>query len=384
MRFAYMALLFLDLEETFYNRLSMYQRRLRDKRIPRCALRFFNDSAWLHMFMSGNDQALLNMTGVTHQAFRLLLDVFDPYWDAYVVDREGNIRVRKKTKRGRPRIISSLGGLGLVLTWYRTKGARSRNLVMQFGLTSTPMVCWLWFGMCCLKAALINHPTARICTPTPEEVEIYKNAISAKYPALKHVWAAIDGCKLRVAEAQNWREQLTYYNGWQHSHYVNNIFLFSPDGRIRICVLNCPGSWHDSVMSEHGAYQKMRAIYEETGGQVVVDSAFKIMQGSDGNNMFIKSSQQDPDGTENIVVNRQATSVRQLSEWGMRMVQGQFPRLKDVLPLEQNKRQTIIHLAVLIYNFTTSEVGINQILNTYMNADEGDFFGQRLEPWNNL
>ena len=58
------------------------------------------------------------------------------------------------------------------------------------------------------------------------------------------------------------------------------------------------------------------------------------------------------------------------------MVQGQFPRLKDVLPLEQNKRQTIIHLAVLIYNFTTSEVGINQILNTYMNADEGDFLGK--------
>jgi len=40
MRFAYMALLFLDFEETFYHRLSMYQKRLRDKRIPCCTLSF--------------------------------------------------------------------------------------------------------------------------------------------------------------------------------------------------------------------------------------------------------------------------------------------------------------------------------------------------------
>jgi len=254
---------------------------------------------------------------------------------------------------------------------------------MHFGITSTPMAYWLWFGMCCLKSALINHPSARICTPTPDEVEIYKSAISAKYPSLKHVWGAIDGCKMKVAESQNWLDQITYYNGWQHGHFVNNIFLFSPDGRIRICVLNCPGSWHDSIMSEHGAYDKMQAVYDETGGQVVVDSVFKIMQGLDGKDMFIKSSQEDPDDVENIIVHREATSVRQLSKWGMRMVQAQFPRLKDVLPIDEVQRQTIIHLAVLIYNFTTSEVGINQILNTYMN-DEQLFFGQRMEPWNSL
>jgi len=65
-------------------------------------------------------------------------------------------------------------------------------------------------------------------------------------------------------------------------------------------------------MSDHGAYEKMAAVYEETGGQVVIDSAFKIIRGWDGKSMFIKSSQEDPDGAEQIIIYRDATSVRQL------------------------------------------------------------------------
>ena len=124
----------------------------------------------------------------------------------------------------------------------------------------------------------------------------------------------------------------------------------------------------------------MAEVYEEFGGQVVIDSAFKIFKGADGNDMFIKSSQEDPDGAHAIQVNRDATSVRQLSEWGMRMIQAQFPRLTDILPVDMDKRQCILHLAVLIYNFTTAEVGINQILNSYMCDD----FQPGMDEWNNI
>ena len=78
-------------------------------------------------------------------------------------------------------------------------------------------------------------------------------------------------------------------------------------------MFNCPGSWHDSTMSDHGAYDKMAEVYEDFGGQVVIDLAFnKIIKGADGNDMFIKSSQEDPDGTHAILVNCNAISVRQL------------------------------------------------------------------------
>ena len=102
-----------------------------------------------------------------------------------------------------------------------------------------------------------------------------------------------------------------------------------------------------------------------------------------GKTCLLSLPQDDPDNPEDIIVNCDATSVRQLSEWGMQMVQAQFPQLTDILPIEEVQRQTIIHVVVLVYNFTTSEVGINQILNTYMNEKEL-FFGQQMEPWNSL
>ena len=51
----------------------------------------------------------------------------------------------------------------------------------------------------------------------------------------------------------------------------------------------------------------------------------------------------------------------------MRMIQGQFPRLKDPLQLEGfGKRKVVITLMILLYNYQTSKVGMNQILNTFM------------------
>ena len=114
----------------------------------------------------------------------------------------------------------------------------------------------------------------------------------------------------------------------------------------------------------------MHSIYRRTGGKVVVDSAFKIGHGA--GNCLIKSSQTDPLDARALVVNRQATSVCQLSEWGMRMIEGQFPRVKDPLIFEEcGERKVILRLLTLLYNFQTSQVRMNQILNTFMENDSG-------------
>eukprot|EP00536_Pseudo-nitzschia_multiseries_P007318 jgi/Psemu1/17682/gm1.17682_g len=65
-------------------------------------------------------------------------------------------------------------------------------------------------------------------------------------------------------------------------------------------------------------------------------------------------------------VNRDATSsVRQMSEWGMRQIQGGFPQLKDNMLLEETgDRRIILKLVVVLYNFQTTKVGINTTLNT--------------------
>ena len=65
------------------------------------------------------------------------------------------------------------------------------------------------------------------------------------------------------------------------------MFIFSPDGKICVCLLNAPGTFHDSTMADYGVYDAMEQVYDESGGKLVVDSAFNI-----GNkNYLIKSSQ---------------------------------------------------------------------------------------------
>jgi hypothetical protein len=134
---------------------------------------------------------------------------------------------------------------------------------------------------------------------------------------------------------------------------------------------------HDSTMAQYGVYHKLRELYDKHGATVVVDSAF-----SRGAYPFlIKSSQEDPAGEpEAVLAHRDATSIRQLSEWGMRMIQAQFPRVTEPIQYEvKGERRIILHLMVLLYNFQTSEIGINQILNSFMH-DKNNYYGRYKMP----
>ena len=106
----------------------------------------------------------------------------------------------------------------------------------------------------------------------------------------------------------------------------------------------------------------MEKVYEETGGKVVVDSAFRLK----GGNCLVKSTQDDPEDPNLLLINRDATSIRQLSEWGMRMIQGGFPRIKDCIQYEEEgDRKIIFMLMIHLYNFKTSNIGINTISVSY-------------------
>ena len=85
-------------------------------------------------------------------------------------------------------------------------------------------------------------------------------------------------------------------------------------------------------------YDKLGVVYKETGGKCAVDSAFDKV-----NQPFLIKSSQDylistmPTHLEqrlDIQQKRQATSMRQAAEWGMRAIQSSFPRLKDTFVFE--------------------------------------------------
>ena len=114
----------------------------------------------------------------------------------------------------------------------------------------------------------------------------------------------------------------------------------------------------------------MEQLHKDHGVKVVVDSAFNLS----GKPYLIQSSQDDPAnaGARGVLMNRAATSVRQLSEHGMRMMQGQFPWLKDPMILEEfGERRVILSLMVLLYNYQTNTTGINHILNSFMSKTKG-------------
>ena len=59
------------------------------------------------------------------------------------------------------------------------------------------------------------------------------------------------------------------------------------------------------------------------------------------------------------------TSLRQASEWGMRGLQGTFPRCKKRLPSDAAKWRLVIEGIILVHNYCTHTVGQNQIKSVF-------------------
>ena len=198
----------------------------------------------------------------------------------------------------------------------------------------------------------------------------------------------MDGLKLYLQQACHAEIQERYYNGWTHDHYVSGVFCFCPDGTIPIAFYNVPGAVHDSQIAEMGnIYEKLEKMWNLYGGKCTVDSAF----GRVNREFIIKLSQDDlflnadnfEDQVEEIQIARQATSMRQAAEWGMRALQSSFPRMKDRFVYEERgERRITLKLFVLLFNMRARMVGINQIKNVYManlNRDAEEILGNETD-----
>ena len=130
-----------------------------------------------------------------------------------------------------------------------------------------------------------------------------------KYPNCSEVWGVLDDLKCTIEKSTNDCVH-HFYNGWKCGTYINSQFLFVPDGRIRSTIYNCPGTFHDSTMADYGMYNTIDGVYQRTGANVVVDSAFSLTDES----CMIKSRQIAPENAEDLLAHKDATSIRQLSE----------------------------------------------------------------------
>jgi len=351
-------------QNRFYRQLSKLQRRVRHRRNPRCALLSPDGSAWKRVYESRSDQALITMTGLDFHTFHFLLHKFKPLYDNLSPHSKDGLIVALRKDTGRPRLMTSIDALGLVLTWTRTRGS---TMVLQiiFGMTQSSVSEYLTFCTHILIHVLQGIPDSKIKRPSEEKIRQYQAAVYRRHPFLSDVWCTMDGIKLMLECAAEDDVQNRFYNGWTCDHYIGAILVFCPDGTIPMCCYNVPGTVHDSNIALLGnIYSKLETVYNQTGAKCTVDSAFAR------NNypFLIKSCKPSLDMTiDEMEIAKDATSMRQSSEWGMRAFQASFPRIKDRITMEERgQRKLMMKLMILLYNLRTRRVGINQILNVYM------------------
>ena len=125
-------------------------KRRRDHRIPRAALQSPKESSFVTLFESGDDQALITLTGFDHATFQELHNLFAPVFNAFTPFSRGadgsylEVNPGKKSG-GCPRSVDSIAGLAIVLSWTRTQGAAWVQSMM-FGVTGSTLSDWLHFG----------------------------------------------------------------------------------------------------------------------------------------------------------------------------------------------------------------------------------------------
>ena len=351
----------------FHKSLDRFHRRLRQRKIPRCSLQDPSSSAWRTLYDSQNDQGMITLTGFDRGTFDSLCVIFAPVFDSYtpfVPPGTSCFERRKQPKKGRPRMIRPEDCLGLVLAWTRTRGSLMA-LQLIFGMTYTNLDEHLLFAKRVVIKVLRNHPMARVKIPSSEKIAEYKGMVCNRHQNLHDVWCTMDGLKITLEQSGDALIQEEYYNGWTHDHYVSSVICFCPDGTIPIVFVNVPGAVHDSQIADYGnIYDKLESVYQRDGAKCTVDSAF----GNVTREYLIKSSQElihIEDHQERRIA-REATSMRQSAEWGMRAFQSSMPRIKDRMKFEtRGERKVTLTMMILLYNLRARAVGINQLQSFY-------------------
>jgi hypothetical protein len=145
------------------------------------------------------------------------------------------------------------------------------------------------------------------------------------------------------------------------------VFAFSPTGKIFFACINHPGSWHDATVSLALA----RTVIERLDPfALCVDQGFPRSGELFGRFVgpYSKSSMKKiaPNLRAPLVHQTNVyTSLRQASEWGMRALQGTFTRLTTRLTSDSRKRHDLILSVVLLHNFRTEVMGVNQIATVF-------------------
>ena len=303
----------------------------------------------------GDDSSFLHVTGLTRYAFTMLLDVVIPPWH----------RLHHRRK-GRQWSLPPDGQLGLLL-FYLGSAMTTKFLCLLFGITPSAFSRILHNMLRMAVRRLWNNPLARVQFPNEEKMQQFADMIKLREPEVGNVIGFMDGLSLTTECTSERLTQNAYYSGYHCDTMVNNVLAFGADGKVFFCALNYPGSWNDgSVTAQFFPHIKNRI----GGYKICVDQGFP-RSGDAYGTLVGPVSRRTAQHLHPAVrayylrLSNVYTSLRQASEWGMRGLQGTFPRIKHRLPSDCEKRQLVLECIVYIHNFRTDLVGQNQIQTVF-------------------
>ncbi len=205
-------------------------------------------------------------------------------------------------------------------------------LCLIFGITPSPCSCILKKKLCMTVKRLHSHPLASIQFPNEQKMQQFTEMISICKPMITNIIGFMNGLGL-ATECTDKRIQQNAYNcGYQCDTMVNNVLVFGPDGKVFFCAINYPGSWAGGSLTA--------CFFSHIKGKIgdykiCVDQGFPHSGDATGilvglipkpSALRMHSLVRD----HMIRLSNVYTPLRQASEWGMRGLQGTFPRCKNI------------------------------------------------------
>eukprot|EP00957_Ditylum_brightwellii_P138323 10542655-Ditylum_brightwellii.AAC.1 len=224
-----------QVKKLFYTQLIREERARRIKYAGCPSLVPVYCSPWRKLFYSGDESALITVTGFNYKTFLVLNDRFKILFHKLTLFGQDEYSLWKvESKRDCKRVVESEDCLGLVLTWTWTRGF-IWPLLLIFGITLSTLKRYLKFAQVVLLECLKTNSNIPAKLPDKEDqVSEFVNAIGLKYSLLykERVFAAMYRLKLYLEQSGNHVIQNTFNTGWKHDHYMGNIFLFTLDEMI--------------------------------------------------------------------------------------------------------------------------------------------------------
>ncbi|KAG1695071.1 hypothetical protein DVH05_020998 [Phytophthora capsici] len=192
-----------------------------------------SESAWMSLYMYGDDLNFLNATSLTillcYVAFILYEWGYRAAFTQLLVRFSYFYRIPPPSSRG------------------RVNGEQHAVVVVRVVAGNT--LSNTRRAEKALVASLRYYKPARIAWPSPARQVGLARLMEAREPHLKHIFGFIDGKNLRVKQPSNVDMQHAMYNGWLHSVLVTGTICFAADSCIIWSRHNCPGSWNDADTS---------------------------------------------------------------------------------------------------------------------------------------